>query len=288
MISVTGSVLVYWNELYRATTPEPIISKSSEPRLSDGQLAEAARRLYPGYRVVNIRRATNPDQAVDVQLVRGKQIKKRRFDPRTGQDLGDLVPMGMWLVAQVLDLHDNLFAGPTGREVNGIGAVAVLALAATGLMIWWPGIKTWRRSLTLHRGVGWKRLIWHLHSMIGFWSLGFLLIFGVSGIYLAIPERVQDLADWIQPATAANAGRRAVDRIIYWVAYLHFGRIQGIGIPCSGPGLCDQTTKAVWALFGLAPAAMVVTGAIMWWNRVLRPRMTRVRRAERSLAAIES
>jgi uncharacterized iron-regulated membrane protein len=69
---------------------------------------------------------------------------------------------------------------------------------------------------------------------------------------------------------------------------LHFGRIQGIGIPCSGPGLCDQATKAVWALFGLAPAAMVVTGAIMWWNRVLRPPLTRVRRAERSLAAIES
>jgi uncharacterized iron-regulated membrane protein len=288
MISVTGSVLVYWNELYRVTTPQPIISKSSEPRWSDFQLSEAARRLYPGYRVVNIRRATNPDQAVDIQLVRGKQIKKRRFDPRTGQDLGDLVPMGMWLVAQVLDLHDNLFAGPTGREVNGIGAVAVLALATTGLIIWWPGIKTWRRSLTLHRGVGWKRLIWHLHSMIGFWSLGFLLIFGVSGIYLAIPEKIQDLADWIQPVTAANAGRRVVDRIIYWVAYLHFGRIQGIGIPCRGPGLCDQATKAVWALFGLAPAAMVVTGAIMWWNRVLRPPLTRVRRAERSLAAIES
>jgi uncharacterized iron-regulated membrane protein len=288
MISVTGSVLVYWNELYRATTPEPIISQSSEPRLSDSQLAEAARRLYPGYRVVKIRRASNPDQAVDVELLRGKQTKVRRFDPRTARDLGDLVPMGMWLVAQVLDLHDNLFAGPTGREINGLGAVAVLALAATGLTLWWPGIKTWRRSLTLHRGVGWKRLIWHLHSMIGFWSLGFVLIFGISGIYLAIPEKIQDLADWIQPATTANAGRRIVDRVIYWVAYLHFGRIQGIGIPCRGPGLCDQTTKAVWALFGLAPAAMVVTGAIMWWNRVLRPRLTRVRRAERPLAAIES
>ncbi len=52
---------------------------------------------------------------------------------------------------------------------------------------------------------------------------------------------------------------------------LHFGRINGIGIPCSGPGLCDQTTKALWAIFGLAPAAMFVTGAIMWWNRVLLP-----------------
>ena len=59
---------------------------------------------------------------------------------------------------------------------------------------------------------------------------------------------------------------------------LHFGRINGIGIPCSGPGLCDQTTKAIWAIFGLAPAAMFVTGAIMWWNRVLRPRLASARR----------
>ncbi|MBT5485149.1 MAG: hypothetical protein HOK55_10515, partial [Gammaproteobacteria bacterium] len=51
---------------------------------------------------------------------------------------------------------------------------------------------------------------------------------------------------------------------------LHFGRINGIGIPCSGPGLCDQSVKALWAIFGLAPAVMFVTGTILWWNRVLR------------------
>jgi uncharacterized iron-regulated membrane protein len=136
-------------------------------------------------------------------------------------------------------------------------------------VIWWPGVKTWRRSLTLHRRLGWKRLIWHLHSMIGFWSLGFTIVFGVSGIYLAYPELLQNLADRLEPPTAANAGLRIVDHVIYWLAFLHFGRIQGIGIPCKGPGLCDQATKAVWALFGLAPAAMFVTGAILWWNRVV-------------------
>ena len=65
--------------------------------------------------------------------------------------------------------------------------------------------------------------------------------------------------------------------MIYWLAYLHFGRIKGIGIPCSGPGLCDQATKATWAIFGIAPAVMFVTGAIMWWNRVLRPRLASAR-----------
>jgi len=278
MISVTGSVLVYRNELYRAATPEPIISKSSGPRLTNDQLTETATRLYPGYRILKLGRAVDLDEAVDVWLQRDDEIKKRLFDPRTGVDLGDSIPIGIWLVSKLLDLHDNLFAGERGRKVNGVGALVVLTLATTGLVIWWPGTKTWRRGFSLHRGVGWKRLTWDLHSMIGFWSLGFTLVFVVSGIYLANPELFQDIGDRLDPLTAANAGLRVSDRVIYWVAILHFGRINGIGIPCSGPGLCDQTTKAIWAIFGLAPAAMFVTGAIMWWNRVLRPRLASARR----------
>ena len=193
--------------------------------------------MYPGYRVVRITRARNLDQAVDVLLRRGDEIKHRQFDPRSGSDLGDSVPIGIWLVSKLIDLHDNLLAGPTGRKVNGVGALALLAVAMTGAVIWWPGIKTWRRSLTLHRGVGWKRFAWHSHSMIGFWSLGFMLVFGVSGAYLGFPQLFQDLADRLEPPTAANAGIRIGDRVIYWLAFLHFGRINGIGIPLAAPAL---------------------------------------------------
>src|SRR5579863_3055572 len=112
MMSVTGSVLVYSNELFRAATPPTIISKSSGPRLTDDQLAEAARQLYPGYRVVKIGRALNLDQAVDVSVRRGDEVKHRLFDPRSGNDLGNGVPTGIWVVSKLLDLHDNLLAGP--------------------------------------------------------------------------------------------------------------------------------------------------------------------------------
>jgi uncharacterized iron-regulated membrane protein len=50
---------------------------------------------------------------------------------------------------------------------------------------------------------------------------------------------------------------------------LHFGRINDEGD---------------WAAFGLAPAAMFVTGAIMWSNRVLRaPWQARHRALARAL-----
>jgi uncharacterized iron-regulated membrane protein len=202
----------------------------------------------------------------------------RLFNPYTGADLGDTEPLGIRMVSKLLELHDDLLGGTTGRSINGIGAVFVIVLAVTGIVVWWPGIQTWRRGLTAPRGAGWPRFIWGLHSMIGFWSFGYILLFGVSGIYLGNPDRVQNLADLIEPVTAANMRTRVTDQIIYWLAYLHIGRIDGIGLGCSGPGICDQTVKLIWALFGLAPAAMFLTGAIMWWNRVARKKLTLISR----------
>jgi uncharacterized iron-regulated membrane protein len=271
-ISVTGSVLVWRNELAAAATPDPIVVTGSGPRLTDEQLKEAATRAYPGYSVI-INRAPNPDQAVDISLERSTDRLARLFDPYTGRDLGDSVPMGLRGIRKLLDLHDDLLAGRAGRKVNGIGALLLVVLSFTGIVVWWPGVKTWRRSLTVHRNVGWRRFTWDLHSMMGFWSLGFIVMFAISGAYLGNPEPFQDLADWLEPLTSANAGVRIVDKAIYWLAYLHFGRIGGIGIPCTvRSGLCDRATKSVWALLGLTPAAMFVTGAVMWWNRVARKR----------------
>jgi uncharacterized iron-regulated membrane protein len=285
LVSVTGSVLVFSNELYMAATHDPIIVTGSGPRLTDAQLNDAATRAYPGYAVSRISRARNPDQAVSISLTGTAGLKNRLFDPYTGSDLGDSVPLGIWLVSKLIELHDDLLAGSTGRRVNGVGALLLILLAFTGIVVWWPGIRTWRRSLTVHRKVGWQRFTWDLHSMIGFWTLGFILLFGITGAYLGNPQPFQDLADRLEPLTDANAGLRIVDRIIYWLAFLHFGRINGIGIPCRGRGLCDSTTKLVWAVFGLAPAGMFVTGAVMWWNRVLRKKLRRGNRSHRGARA---
>jgi uncharacterized iron-regulated membrane protein len=185
----------------------------------------------------------------------------------------DVLQATEWL----LDLHDNLLGGETGRAVNGAGAIAVLVLAVSGLVIWWPGIHAWRRSLVLPRGVGWRRAVWHLHSMVGFWTFGITVVAALSGAYFAFPDAFQGVADTLDPPTSPPTGRVS-DEVLYWLAYLHFGRINGIGIPCRGPGLCDQATKATWAVFGLAPAVMFVTGALVWWNRVLGRQLNALRR----------
>src|ERR1700676_2258324 len=68
LVSVTGSVLVFSNELFMAATRDPIIVTGLGPRLTDEKLNEAAARAFPGYAVTRISRARNPDQAVDISL----------------------------------------------------------------------------------------------------------------------------------------------------------------------------------------------------------------------------
>jgi uncharacterized iron-regulated membrane protein len=258
LVSISGSLLVYRNELYRAATPDPIIVAASGTRLSPDELKEAAIRAYPGYAITRVFLVSNPDQAVAIGLTRGSDTKERLFDPYTGRDLGNSIARAILFLSWLLDLHDNLLFGRTGRLVNGIGALCLLTLALTGAVIWWPGARMWRRSLTPHRNVSWKRFTWDLHSAMGFWSVPFLLLFGITGVYLSYPDPFQAFADSIEPPTADNAGFRAVDTVTYWLAYLHFGRFGG------------WSTKLIWAVLGMAPACLFVSGALMWWIRVVR------------------
>jgi uncharacterized iron-regulated membrane protein len=270
-ISVTGSVLVYRNELYNWVTPQPELSDAAGPSLSDEELSAAALRVYPNHEITRVfRRGGTPGYDAEIWLTQDDRTKRRFFDVNTGEEKGNASVTGILVVSKLIEAHEQFLAGRTGKKINGIAAIAVVFILITGAILWWPGIRRWKQSLIVRRHTGWRRMVWDIHSMTGVWTFLFMLVFAVSGIYLTFPETFHNLAETLQPATDENAGRRLVDRVLYWLAFLHFGRINGIGIPCDGPGLCDQTVKATWAFFGLAPAVMIVTGTLMWWNRSLR------------------
>ena len=96
--------------------------------------------------------------------------------------------------------------------------------------------------------VGWRRFNWDLHSAIGFWLFLFMLMWGVSGFYLGVPEPFSNFVDSISDPEAF-LGERPGDIVLSWLTRLHFGRWRDM------PWL-----KAIWAFVGLVPALMFVTG----------------------------
>jgi len=118
-----------------------------------------------------------------------------------------------WLV----NLHENLLIGSTGRSVNGIGAICLTLLCLTGAVIWWPGTKHWRRSLTVDWSAHFARINWDLHSSLGFWCFIFVMVWGLSGIYFSFPQPFNALF-LLDPAD------RVTDEGLFRLSQMHFGR----------------------------------------------------------------
>ena len=263
MISLTGSVLIYRSELRQYFDPQPRSVEVSGLRLSSAELIAATQRMFPDDAVEVWTESDDPTLAVTMSVgADGSARDQLFFDPYTGEYLGHALPAGWRLTSWTLDLHDNLLAGETGRAVNGVGAGLLMLLSMTGAIIWWPGIRGWWRSLLIDWRANWRRLNWSLHSALGIWTLLFIFMWGFTGVYLAFPEPFSAVVDYLEPFDEENFDPRVGDTVLYWFAYLHFGRFGG------------WSTKLAWALIGVIPPVMFVTGGVMWWNRVIRPQKT--------------
>ena len=264
MLSITGSALVYRNELDRFfSTPRPQYDAKAK-RLTEDELRAAAARAYPGYEITRVGdRITRRNPTIEIWLERPGEKKERLFNPYTGEDLGDSLTSGERFVLWLARLHDELLFERPGRYWNGVGSAIVTVLCLTGLVIWWPGSSRWKRSLGVKWNTGWRRFNWDLHSVMGFWLFLFMLMWGVSGFYLGIPEPFSNLVDYVSKPED-YLGDRPGDVVLAWLTRLHFGRWRNAPV-----------LKAVWAVLGIVPAMMFVTGVIMWWNRVLRKRAER-------------
>ena len=156
---------------------------------------------------------------------------------------------GRFYIEQLVKFHDNLLFGPTGRVVNGIGAICVTLLCVTGAIIWWPGIKNWRRSLIVSWRTSFARVNWDLHSAFGFWCFLFILLWGISGMYFSFPQLFNALLV-LDPADHFTASG------LFWLSELHFGRF-------------GWFAEALWRLFGLVPAVLAFTGIFICCRRMI-------------------
>jgi len=306
-ISVSGSAIVFRNEIYKALDKGPTSVAVQGSRLTKDQIRDIARRDYPGYSITFLFEPRRLDQATEIWLEKGGSKQQRLFNPYSGEDLGRSVPLGITTVAWLSDLHTNLLAGPKGRIVNGAGSVLVTLLCITGAALWWPGLSKWRFSLILNPKANWKRLNWELHSVIGFWTFALVFMWAVTGIYLVFPEPFQRLVNHYAPLDfyrlPSEAGLTApaipspspkpVFVLVDEPAILlpgppTKGLSKGRGlrrfVPHYSAGdkvlrwiyylhfgnFAGNKTKAAWVALGLLPVALFITGFIMWWNRVLR------------------
>ncbi len=354
VIGVTGSILVFRPELERVSGLKPWQGiRVNTPPADIATVVESLKAAYPRLHIVSVD-TPNDDDATFVAILEGRGRIKVASDPRDGKVLGEF-PRGRNWMDIVEDLHVAILIPrhDRGRLLNGVGAAFLLLLNVTGMVIWWPGIRNWKRALIVDFQRNWRRINFDLHVAVGFWTILLASFWAVSGIYFGWPRQIflfvnslspvitarppaisvtpetdapeLDLREVVRHAYALDPGtvlggiafpygRRAplgilmrrrtspgyeyTDTVYFnpyrgeyistwrygvnqslgdWIIWsqvpLHFGTYWGMGV------------KIVWAAAGLAIPLLAVTGLLMYWNRALRRKWTRLRRARAAVFA---
>lgn len=195
-LGLSGSVLTFKDELNKAANASLLHVAASGSRLPLQRLVDGTLAAYPGAR---LGMATLP-QAADDALVVGfsrsmgdpehqgpiERLANRReafVDPYTGRILGDR-PAGGLLLSTVRGLHEDLLLEDVGRFVGRWGVLLLIALLITGVWLWWPSAKAFSKQLkqriTVKRGATYRRKLYDLHNVAGFYSGLFLLLLATT------------------------------------------------------------------------------------------------------------
>jgi uncharacterized iron-regulated membrane protein len=104
------------------------------------------------------------------------------------------------LLPTLFHLHRYLLTGDGGKVVVAVEGIALLLLAITGLIVWWPKLTRsalWH-ALTFRFGSAWPKFSFQLHRAAGFYSAPVFLMLALSGIYFNMPA-------WVTPTVGAVA-----------------------------------------------------------------------------------
>ncbi|MEQ1851295.1 MAG: PepSY-associated TM helix domain-containing protein [Chthoniobacteraceae bacterium] len=173
LVGATGAALVFERQLSRWQQPELYPrGGSGGDRSSIARALDDLKAKHPDARVQGI--MLPRDDADALRLFAG--TRAMHVDPRTGEQLG-WRPRRGGLTPTLVKLHVSLMAGTTGGTVVAVATMLTLALAVTGLWLWWPLRIGWFR-----RGRDFRRFNLDLHSVAGLYSSAFIIVVAVTGL----------------------------------------------------------------------------------------------------------
>ena len=96
-------------------------------------------------------------------------------------------------------VHGSLMVSQVGHWIVFGEGVVLLAMATSGLVLWWPGLLRLRSALVVHVDGPPRRLIRELHLVPGVFSAALLLVIGATGALMAAEPLTTGLIGLIAP-----------------------------------------------------------------------------------------
>jgi uncharacterized iron-regulated membrane protein len=183
VIALSGSILVFENELTGATLPRGLSAWNPSRTAPIPEVMRRFALACPGCRASLL---VTPYPAVPAFQIRAADVGHRQLSFIADPVSGAVFPQPRTWVDWTHDLHLYLLLGSGhGEQVNGVGAAILLLLCVTGLILWWPGIRNWSRGFQISLRSHWRRINFDAHNFIGIWTLAIVTWWSISGVYFA-------------------------------------------------------------------------------------------------------
>lgn len=224
VLGLTGSALAWMHELdvllnpaLLQVAPPPGLAPGAPMRVAPATVQAATERLLADPLYGRPSQLMLPERAGDVFVAWYRDHKQPAsawrvalsrqvmLDPATLAVTGERTWGGFGLsrpqlMSTLFHIHRYLVAGDTGKTVIGVTGVALLLLALTGIVLWWPRmtVSAIKGALTVRHGGNWPRFHFQLHRAGGFFAAPVLLVLALSGVYFNMPQ-------WVLPIVASVA-----------------------------------------------------------------------------------
>ncbi len=230
ILSITGAVAVFIPEIDALIQEHHYNAVSTAPptgTLHFGQSIDSLVRRFPDHRSLTVTLPHQPQQAVQVDLIiptAGTAVRYDFFiDGGTDQLLGQRNHQNS-LANYLRQMHVRLYEGYWGRQLVGIGGLALAIVAITGLFIYgnfmkrqvWPAV---RKRMNI------RIVMADWHKLIGISALAFNLVIALTGAWLGLQPWLMKWFDITIPNryTAPIVMEPAADRALAvdWPAMLN-------------------------------------------------------------------
>lgn len=182
-ILLTGTLAVFAHEIDWLVTPAMRVTPRNAPPASWGRLAEAAAQSAPTARLQTLYAPIDPWFAAEAWIDHGKGAPSRVYiDPWTARVTGT---HGWANVHRFLrQVHRHLML-PTRIGIPIVSSLALLLATSlvTGIVTY---KKWWRGFLRRPRGGDARRLTGDLHRLMGLWSLWFVALIALTGLWYLV------------------------------------------------------------------------------------------------------
>ncbi|MBX9571023.1 MAG: PepSY domain-containing protein [Candidatus Obscuribacterales bacterium] len=206
-MSLSGTTLVFHDEIQAWLCPETPPIQGTK-RASLDLIFSNCRKQFPQFTFSNL--IADPEN--HPTLVFGSDSSGHKITCETNPFTGDFIQIRNenQVLKFISDLHFNLLNGGNGRTANGIGALLLLTLSVTGLLVWWRGFAPAKSTLHLlpaKSKISAKTrvnviLTRNLHAAVGVCCAPFLLTWSISGFYFGFPSFAERAVNLVLPVSS--------------------------------------------------------------------------------------